>query len=234
MTSTLDVIQNATSSLHQTLSDASAAFSAAQAEVAQASDLVERARGFAAAAQRKHDDSQTVQQDVKAWKLRTFKSGSAEPIPPDLLEARREAIYAGEEAEHATDLLKQLETELAAAQQVAEAANFAKLQSANEIVLGQADEIVTQLNAVRREHDRLRLILFGLAGGIQAPTAEQQNRLAHAVNELLNEVGLELRMTPRMLQGVTSHAWWRAYNEALLEHSGSSVPALPELEELVG
>jgi hypothetical protein len=94
------------------LKQRSAAVEAAKGELQKAQGFADRSARMFEAATTTFRESQTVSHAVLTFKVATFKKGSTDPIPNDLVEARRAAIFAAEEHEHAQAVAGQMSNEL--------------------------------------------------------------------------------------------------------------------------
>jgi hypothetical protein len=209
------------------LKQRAAAVEAAKIELQRAQAFADKSARMLEIATAEFKQSQTVSHDVRAFKIAAFKKGSTDPLPTDLIEARREAIFAAEEFEHAEAVAGQMSNELAAAQGNLAAAESAKRDAVSAVVIEGAMSLIEELSRVNERRHHLRLVLQGLTVGTGAEAGRVASNLIYTG---LQDHDQQLPMSRSPIK--KAEAFWEGYSKSLAESPDAAVGEYPTLESL--
>jgi hypothetical protein len=116
---------------------------------------------------------------VIQWRINALKTNSVDPMPADLIEARRESALAQENLEHAEAVLAHLNLEYEVSQQNLQSAEKSKADAVNAVLVEQAKALVADLGALNEKRQHLRLVLQGLSLGTGAEAGRIAGNLIH-------------------------------------------------------
>jgi hypothetical protein len=205
------------------------------AAVEAAKDDLQKAQGFADKSARMFEaatatfrESQTVSHAVLTFKVATFKKGSTDPIPNDLVEARRAAIFAAEEHEHAQAVAGQMSNELTAAQNNLATAEKARTEAAHACVVEEAKLVIEEIRQLGDRRKYLRDVLRG----VSLATASQEQYRAFETLKVgaMHDPSLAQLAYPPSAPGATKY--WDGFRTALLSDPQAQLGEPPAAEDL--
>jgi chromosome segregation ATPase len=210
------------------LSEINAILETAKRELAQAEVLAKRAAKELATAKAAFQNSVTVKHDVLQWRISALKANSTDPMPADLVEARRESASAQEDLEHSEAVLSHLNLEYEAAQENLKSAEREKVAAVNAVVLEEAKALVSELTSVNERRHHLRLVLRGLT--LHSATPQNYTLAQNLINSGLQDDDRQLPMSHSPIQKAS--AYWRSFSDALVSSADAKPGDYPTLESL--
>jgi hypothetical protein len=196
-------------------------FQTAQGLAVKATKMLETARTT-------FQQSQFAEHDIREWKIKAFKDNSAAPMPPDLIEARREAIHAAQELEHADALAGQMGNELAAAERAFQDAEKFKREAACACVVEEAKVVIEEIKQLGDRRKYLRNILRGIS---LAGTSQVQYREFEALRvSALHDPSIAELAFPPAAPGSTKY--WGEFSQALLSNPDAKLGEPPAADKL--
>jgi hypothetical protein len=210
------------------LSEINAILETATKELGQSELLAKRAvtqKELAAAAVQ---NSMVTSNGVIQWRINALKTNSVDPMPADLIEARREGALAQENLEHAEAVLTHLNLEYEAAEQNLKSANTEKVAAVNAVVLEEAKALVAELTSVNERRHHLRLVLRGLT--LHSATPQNYNLAQNLINSGLQDDDRQLPMSHSPIQKAS--AYWRSFSDALVSSADAKPGDYPSMQSL--
>jgi hypothetical protein len=210
------------------LKQRSAAVEAAKVELQRAQGFADKADRMLEAATTTFRESQTVSHDVRTFKIAAFKKGSTDPLPTDLVEARREAIFAAEEYEHAQAVAGQMTNELAAADRAFRNAEQFKSDAANALVTEEVGHVVAEIKDLGRRRQYLRDILRGAS--LANVSQDQHQKFGLLTEPAMRDPAIAELAYPPSAPGSTKY--WNGFRQALLSDPDAQLGQPPAAEDL--
>jgi hypothetical protein len=171
---------------------------------------------------------QSAEHDIREWKVKAFKDDSGEPMPPDLLEARREAIHAAEDLQHAEALAEQMADELAVAERVCRATEQLRSDAVNVLVMEEVGHIVDEIKELGRRRQYLRDILRGVS--LVNASRDQHQKLSLLVEPFMHDHLIAQLAYPPSSPG--SRKYWKDFSEALSSDPAAELGQPPAAADL--
>jgi hypothetical protein len=215
-------------SARERLKQAFASVEAARSAFQTAQALAVRAANMHEDAKARFSKLQSAEHDIREWKVAAFKSGSSEPMPPDLLEARREAIHAAEELQHADAVAGQMSNELAAAERAFQDAEKFKREAASLCVLDAAKIVIEEIRQLGERRNYLRNILRGAS--IAAVSMDQSRAFETLKANAMHDPSMAQLAFPPAAPGATKY--WANYSQALLSDPAAMLGEPPAADKL--
>jgi hypothetical protein len=216
------------SSTRARLREADANLETATKELAQAEVLAKKADAQKGLAESAVQNSLVTSNGVIQWRINALKTGSADPMPADLIESRRESALAQENLEHAEAVLAHLNLEYEAAQQNLTSAEREKVAAVNAVVLEEAQSLVAELAELCAKRHHLRLVLRGLT--LHSATPQNYNLAQNLINSGLQDDDRQLPMSHSPIQKAS--AYWRAFSDALVSSADAKPGDYPTWQSL--
>jgi hypothetical protein len=172
-------------------------------------------------------NSVVVKHQVLEWRINALKENSSDPMPSDLVEARREAASAQENLEHAELVLQRLNHEYESAEQNLKSAQKYKQECVSAVVVEEAQALIAELATVNERRRHLRLVLQGLNIGNGAEANRVAGNLIHAGLQD-REVSLPMDRSPIR----KASSFWTSFSEALAENPLATAGDYPTWQSL--
>jgi hypothetical protein len=196
-------------------------FQTAQGLAVKATKMLETARAT-------FQQSQFAEHDIREWKIKAFKDNSDAPMPPDLIEARREAIHAAQELEHADALAGQMGNELAAAERAFRDAEQFRSDAANALVVEEVGRVIAEINELGKRRQYLRDILRGAS--LPGVGSQQYQKFASLKEPAMQDPVVAQLAYPPSAPGSTRY--WQEFHAALLSDPQAKLGQPPAAEDL--
>jgi hypothetical protein len=209
------------------LREANANLETATKELAQAEVLAKKAVTQKELAAAEVQNSMVTSNGVIQWRINALKTNSVDPMPADLIEARREGALAQENLEHAEIVLTHLNLEYEAAQENLKSAEKAKADAVNAALVEQAKALIADLADLNARRNHLRLVLQGLTLGSGAEAGVLAGSLIH--EGMLDTVcDLPMDRSPIM----KASRFWTSFSTALETNAEAAPGDYPTWQSL--
>ncbi len=208
------------------LKDAHQGVAVAAAAVQEAQKIANRAAAALTAANVSRKESLKVEHGVVQWKADQIRQGTSDVMPPDLIEARRESLFAAEELQHAETIAGQMANELSVAKAVLKRAEDERMSAVQNVTFEFAQTFIPKLQSLKEQRELLRDILRGIDIGTVGNGLQARDLL----NQALYDPIVPTLLYPPIPSG--SSRYWKDFADALVVDPDAKPKELPTKDDL--